>query len=341
MTLWNPLNVFSSSQRRVTADAPVASFDPSRIGDPVGPSYTRPAIGFGETGSGATSEGVESRRQPIGFAPWDDEPAHRYVTEFSFKRHHDVPRASVTPDESVVGSDKSWQTPEPVAVEGVGDVGGSDEMNGEPSVVDVVEAEAKVPFYKREIGFHRKRTSVEDRPEDLDASAAPEDDHGALESAADVVPEQDDASEVELLQEEPEVGAVEAVAEVDLPTEADLPMEAEAAVDSDAGVESDASEKVPFYKREIAFRRKKTASEDTSEATAAEAPGDGAAVGAQDEPALEVGVAEVVVAAEVVGSEEEATEPTDMPSADVDVQDGPDVRRFNARARRRSSRRVD
>ena len=112
MTLWNPLNVFSSSQRRAAGNVPTASFDPSRTGDPVGPSYDRPAIGFGETGLGAPSGDGESRRHPVGFAPWDEEPAQRYVTEFSFKRHHEMPRASVTPDRPVGDGQESWQTPE-------------------------------------------------------------------------------------------------------------------------------------------------------------------------------------------------------------------------------------
>ena len=42
MTLWNPLNVFSSSQRRAGDATPSSSFDPSRTGDPLGPDFDRP-----------------------------------------------------------------------------------------------------------------------------------------------------------------------------------------------------------------------------------------------------------------------------------------------------------
>ncbi|MCY7302652.1 MAG: hypothetical protein LH654_06370 [Thermoleophilia bacterium] len=154
------MNVFSSSQRRSAGTEPAASFDPSRIGDPVDPSYDRPAIGFGETGFGAPSGGGESRRQVVGFAPWDVEPTERYVTEFSFKRHHDVLRASATGDQPEGGIEEPWQTPDIAQAEGTIDLDDTVELDGEAPMAEVVEK--KVPFYKREISFRRKGAASEE-----------------------------------------------------------------------------------------------------------------------------------------------------------------------------------
>src|SRR6187397_1757416 len=97
MTLWNPLNVFSG-RTHSAADGPSASFDPSRIGDPLGPRSSDPAVGTGGTQIGVPVSTGDPRRNPIGFAPPADpvdEP--RFRTELSFRRHHELPRASTTP----------------------------------------------------------------------------------------------------------------------------------------------------------------------------------------------------------------------------------------------------
>ena len=71
MTLWNPLNVFSGTQKRA-GDDPSASFDPSRTGDPLPAGQDRPAIGFGVTRVGNPAGYGDPPRHPIGFAPAED-----------------------------------------------------------------------------------------------------------------------------------------------------------------------------------------------------------------------------------------------------------------------------
>src|SRR6188508_3662388 len=98
MTLWNPLNVFSG-RTHSAADGASASFDPSRIGDPLGPRPSDPTIGTGGAQIGGPVTAGDPRRNPIGFAPPADDRVDepRFRTELSFRRHHEVPRASSTP----------------------------------------------------------------------------------------------------------------------------------------------------------------------------------------------------------------------------------------------------
>ena len=222
MTLWNPLNAFSTPQRREAITEASTSFDPSRTGDPVGHDYDRPAIGFGETQVGVPAGYGESRRRPIGFAPAEEETAvPRYRTEISFKRHHETPRASVTPDRPEQGPQEPWRTPAP----GVHQDGADTAASGD----EPLETEGTVPFYRREISFRRKQAT----PEETAAATVP-DDHG--------VPGE--------LPAEPVVSAAEEPGSTwELPVE-EVP--AEEPVAETAAEE----EPVPFYKREVSFRRK-------------------------------------------------------------------------------------
>ena len=218
MNLWNPMNVFS----RPSAGEPVATFDPSRTGDPVTPSPGDPGIGYGETQVGGGSVTIGYRRHPIGFAPpCDAEPQTRYRTELSFRRHHELPSASTAPPSSAGdGSQPSWQTPASSAV-------GSDDP-GIPEVEATQQAK-DTPFYKREISFRRKRedTAVDSFEQD-DASEQAED-----SATADVVPA------AEIVEHDLDVAAT-----------------ADASIEP-AASDASADPSVPFYKREISFRRKK------------------------------------------------------------------------------------
>ena len=99
MTLWNPLNMFAANGRRAGSD-PMSAFDPSRTGDQPGSREGGPAIGYGETRVDGPAQHVDPRRRPIGFAPPEDwQPEPRFRTELSFKRHHEGPRASSTPEQ--------------------------------------------------------------------------------------------------------------------------------------------------------------------------------------------------------------------------------------------------
>jgi len=228
MTLWNPKNVFS----RPPAGEPAATFDPSRTGDPVTPGPGDPGIGYGETHVGGGSVTVGYRRHPIGFAPpGDPEPQTRYRTELSFKRHHELPRAGTTPpsgtgDGDGDGIQPSWQTPVSSTV------GSDDAVTGS---IEAAPQAKDTPFYKREISFRRKKEEVVAAPVTAEATEQVEDaeqievpETVAVVSAADVV-------------EHPAVVA----ATTDGPTE-------------HAASDATAEASVPFYKREISFRRKKT-----------------------------------------------------------------------------------
>ena len=97
MTLWNPLNVFSSSQRRAESVDPASAFDPSHTGDPLWPGHDRLSIGFGDTRVEESAAYGEPRRRPIGFAPPEYDVGPRYRTELSFKRHHELPGRAALP----------------------------------------------------------------------------------------------------------------------------------------------------------------------------------------------------------------------------------------------------
>ena len=159
MTLWNPMNVFSSQQRSA-GDEPTASFDPSRTGDPLGPSPEKPAIAIGGARVGGAAGPGDPRRHPIGFAPSEERSSvTQYRTEISFKRHHEQPRASATPGPA---------GPEPVPA--TPDTGVSETVIPDP-VVHLDQPQGAVegapsggeatPFYKREISFRRKRETPE------------------------------------------------------------------------------------------------------------------------------------------------------------------------------------
>ena len=192
----------------------------------------------------------------------------RYRTELSFKRHHELPRASTTPD-APSGDAEPWRTPASVE----GDAAPGEPVKGTASTEEAA-TETQVPFYKREIGFRRKKPT------------------------ADVVAD----TTVVVAAEEPEVAApaeVQATAE-----EAAAPADIADAADSEPAEET--SEVVPFYKRELSFRRKRTAVDDE--------------VTEQPEPA-EDGIAaaeapDEAVAAELVAV---ASASADAPSEPVDA----------------------
>lgn len=151
--IWNPRNVLSGrNDAAVPSSGPAPGFDPHRTGDPVEPGSSRPSIGFGDTR--ALPASGASRRRPIGFAPPEQDAGHeqRFRTELSFKRHVSVPLAGTTPRASVGGDEEApapWQTAAAVEHDDAEPVGVV-----EPE--DAVTAE-RVPFYKREISFRRRR----------------------------------------------------------------------------------------------------------------------------------------------------------------------------------------
>ena len=206
MTLWNPLNVFFNPQRWAGND-PSSAFDPSRTGDPLDPGYDRPAIGFGDTRVGAPAGYGDPPRRPIGFAPSEEETTEpRYSTEISFKRHHEAPRASATPEQPEELAREPWHTPGPVPTDTAAKF---DAVTGDVEETPVTEE--SVPFYKREISFRRKRTTPEETP---DTAIVGEDE--ANEIAAQAA----DHKEADEVVEEPSASDVaEVVAFEDAPVE--------------------------------------------------------------------------------------------------------------------------
>ena len=222
MTLWNPLNVFSGTQKRA-GDDPSASFDPTRTGDPLPAGQDRPAIGFGVTRVGNPAGYGDPPRNPIGFAPAEDavtEP--RYLTELSFKRHHELPRATTTSDVPEQGEMHPWQTPQAMSDETIDSEPDFFELDAPAlEVAAVAPGAEKVPFFKREISFRRKRatdgdpaTEVADDEQSTDLAAAADEDYGirgydeereaAVTDDDSVSDDADDPFEVEVLAvEEP------------------------------------------------------------------------------------------------------------------------------------------
>ncbi len=237
MSLWNHLNIFSDSDRP-SGDGPSSAFDPSRTGDPLGPGGGRTSIGFGETFVGTPGGMGDTRRRPVGFAPPTDDPVMpRYRTELSFKRHHELPRASATPDHPTGKPTESWQTP--------GEVEENHPTVEPSSPVSEGPATEQVSFLKREISFRRKRPATVD-------------DQGS-ESPVDAVVEPVGG---EPIAEELSRPAEIAAAAADPEPELEIQPEVVTAVDAELEVAVAAEEApgdTPFYKREISFRRKRPA----------------------------------------------------------------------------------
>ena len=348
MTLWNPLNVFSG-RTDSAADGPSASFDPSRIGDPLGPRPSDPAIGTGGLQIGGPVSTGDPRRNPIGFAPAADpvgEP--RFRTELSFRRHHELPRSSTTPVFPEDGAQSSWQSPEQVGsaevdvdhVDAVDSLDAVDQLDtAEEPVTELPVAKETVPFFKREISFRKKQ---KDAAEEVSAQETPDDivDESVDESLAEPI---ETAATDELTDARddwtlPAIGVVAAVAEpeqhaddaveergnveagereslvaADAVTFASDSFEADTfAADILADGADETAEKpvVPFYKREISFRRKKNVAEVAAAAEVAHAVG---AEDTSDEPAEAELEHEIVGSsdepAEIVASVDEPTEP--------------------------------
>ncbi len=163
MTLWNPLNVFSSGQASSSDEGPSASFDPSRIGDPLGPPSPGPAVGFGDARIGTAAVG-DPRRNPIGFAPPETESPSRFRTEISFRRHNELPRASTLPAERDDHASTAWQSPVTVEHD---DVGG-EALFEETPVADmshaVLQARDQLPTQEDDGRAHRPQPSMISTP---------------------------------------------------------------------------------------------------------------------------------------------------------------------------------
>ena len=226
MTLWNPLYMFSVPQRQA-GRIPSSVYDPSRTGDPLGPIWDRPGIGFGDTAVGGPARHADSPRRPIGFGPPADEPPEpSYRTEISFKRHHEVPRAGATPDPPESASQSPWTTPEPGAADDVAEFGTASENIDETSMT-----EERVPFYKREISFRRKRSIAEETSEPTVADT----DETELVAAVEDLEESGEPLEDAGAQGEDEESATEPLVEV----MAEQLIEDELELDSDPEPESD------------------------------------------------------------------------------------------------------
>src|SRR3954454_1090734 len=221
MTLWNPLNVFSgksSTDEGHPVEGTAASYDPSRVGDPVGSPLGAPAIGYGDTRVGTSVAGPsDPHRNPIGFAPplsdVPDTPA-RFRTEISFRRHHELPRASAMPLPPDEDARTAWQSPEL-------DTPSTEEA--EVHEAHETEHETRTPFFRREISFRRKKSDgVSPEAEVVDVWPSVDEPDG--DAVADVDSDAEvETAEVEHLAVRHEDGAENAPVE-DAPGE-DAPVE--------------------------------------------------------------------------------------------------------------------
>ncbi len=157
MPLWN--HGFFGRPRPL-GDQPASAFDPSRMSDPLGPWPREADLESGGLESGVAWGTGDPQRNPIGFAPPENTAASRADgSSAPDERHHDWPQASALPDEAPSsGTEDSWALGESI---------GSEDEN-----TDVSE---RVPFYKREIGFRRKRSDSSEGPafEEITADADP------------------------------------------------------------------------------------------------------------------------------------------------------------------------
>ena len=347
MSLWNPLTVFS----RPAAPGPSSDHDLTWPGDPLRSSPGRPGVGYGQSYVGRTT--VHDRpRNPIGFAPPREperEQPTRYRTEISFRRHSEAPRASAVSDPTG-GIQPAWRTPDVEAAP-------VDEAPAQVSFEELPATEGVVPFYRREISFRRKKV-VEEVPleessehvDDAVAEAAVETRAVSLvepeaDSDAETLPV-DDAEPVLIDDAEPVTvvaaqkrrffGRRKAVEEAAAAEEQDLPVAeaevlpaaevlplpevvAEPEVETEAAeVEPDAPKAIPFYKRELTFRRKAEA--PVADVASPEAADDDVAA-LHDEP-VDVPVQAVVLASVVDEHDFDTTpsfEPEPVPAEALDT----------------------
>ena len=160
------------------------------------------------------------------------ETPSRFRTEISFRRHNELPRASALPAERDDHATTAWQSPEPVEHDVIEDA----------LVEETPAAEKSTPFLRREITFRRKKT-VDDAPVAAEHDLDDEITHAAEEH--------------EIEPAEVVAHAYEPVAEPEVVASLAFGADDSAAVDGDVVAEPAIAGTVPFYKRELGFRRKK------------------------------------------------------------------------------------
>lgn len=184
----------------------------------------------------------------------------------------------------------------------------SQDVVGEIQLDDVSDADAvddsdeKVPFFKRELSFGRKKAAGPVVAEPTEA-----DDNGT------------DDNEIEAASESVELPAEPILALADEPKQAEAEPEVADAQETDGG---DTEEKVPFFKRELGFRKRRDdgASDDgaTGEAGAESEP--------VEEPMVaEEPVADVPVSEEPVAAEHAVEEPVAEAAEDAEIAAHHDV----------------
>jgi type IV pilus assembly protein PilM len=279
MMPWNPIHRYAGLQSSIdpivvdTANDDSMPFAPRRgflmngvPSDPFGVSGARDVeVSFGHAAAIGRAAGAEPSRRPLGFV--------------------DV--------RSEAGLDDAGGSMDDAGDDVVAEVESADES----ASADVVETEAKVPFYKREIGFGRKKSEPEIATEDEAATEEPDGEH---------------------------VESVAALAEAPVQDAADGP----AAMESDDASETEAEEKVPFFKREISLRKKRGAAAvvATEVATESDAPAEPETAAEEMDGPVAAEQAEddsMAIQASTEADDEPMAEADDEPAADaVDLSDG-------------------
>ena len=175
---------------------------------------------------------------------------HDSGREISFRRHNELPRASTIPAERDDHTSTAWQSPETVE---------HDDPSGEALFEETPAAEMSTSFFRREISFRRKKTmdgapAAAERDFDAELSDAAEDhEDEPAEVVAEVVAEADEWAAPELV--------------------AALAVDADDSdgVDDAVVAEPVIAKAVPFYKRELGFRRSKTVAQEATVVVPADA----------------------------------------------------------------------
>ena len=306
MMPWNPIHRYAGLQSSIAPIATEPAVDTATPGelprelygelmngvtsDPFGNGIGREVdVSFGHATGIGSAAGAEPPRRPLGFVDVRSDAG-------------DDASDDATPVLDLPESDASQ------------DVVGEIELDDVSDADAVDDSDEKVPFFKRELSFGRKKAAGPVVAEPTEA-----DENGT------------DDNEIEAASESVELPAEPILALADEPKQAEAEPEVADAQETDGG---DAEEKVPFFKRELGFRKRRDdgASDDgaTGEAGAESEPVEEPMVA--EEPVADVPVSEEPVAAEHAVEEPvaEAAEDTEIAAhhdveaeveADADVDD--------------------
>ncbi len=295
MMPWNPIHRYAGLQSSIAPIATEPAVDTATprelygelmngvTSDPFGNGIGREVdVSFGHATGIGSAAGAEPPRRPLGFVDVRSDAG-------------DDASDDATPVLDLPQSDASQDVVGEIQLDDVSDADAVDD------------SDEKVPFFKRELSFGRKKAAVPVVAETPEADDNETDDN-----------------EIEAASEPVELPAEPILALADEPEQAEAEPEVAAAQETDGG---DAEEKVPFFKRELGFRKRQddgatdeagAESEPVEEPIVAEEP-------VADEPVAEEPVAAEHAAEEPVAAEHAAEEPVAEAAEDTEIAAHDDV----------------